>query len=250
MAIDAYEFDYDGKHYRWDRSTLRSPEGRAEMQRVLTTRVTELGYLGYTVGYQGLKDIETAKNVLQALRGNVTEPLLRAIETDIVEKMMNAPAQEETQVAAQPTEPAKPPDVDVERVREMNRIAADREGAEALRRAAAGQALDARQAAIVKQYKALEFAHNEQARHEQHSPGGWFKTTRPHALAPELYAIERIADPRERAHAIRRQQAAWRDDPKSPFSDTSHPDHKNAVEWMQRLYQADEELGAQPEDEK
>jgi hypothetical protein len=121
--IDAYEFDYDGKHYRWDRSTLRSPEGRAEIQRVLTARATELGYLGYTVGYQGLKDYRTAKNVLQALNGNITEPLLRAIETDIVEKMMNAPAQEETEVAAQPTnETAAPTAPGLENVRGMNAL--------------------------------------------------------------------------------------------------------------------------------
>jgi hypothetical protein len=67
------------------------------------------------------------------------------------------------------------PDADVERVKEMNRIAADREGGEALRRAVTGQDLDARQTAIVERYRALELAHNEQARHEQRSPGGTMK---------------------------------------------------------------------------
>jgi hypothetical protein len=144
MAANNYSFEYKGKRYQWDRNTLRSPEGRAEIKRVLRERVTELGYLGYTVGYQGLKDIDTAKNVLQALDGNITEPLLRAIETDIVEKMMNAAPQEETEVATQPTnETAAPTAPGLENVREMNRIAGTAEGRIALQRARNGQDLDA-----------------------------------------------------------------------------------------------------------
>jgi hypothetical protein len=78
--------------------------------------------------------------------------------------------------------------------------------------------------------------------------GGTFKTRRPYYAAPELYQIEKIADPRERVHAIRVLKSQWRDDPKSAYNDTSHGDHKNAVEWMQRLYQAKAELPQQPED--
>jgi hypothetical protein len=137
---------------------------------------------------------------------------------------------------------------DIARVKEMNAIAATPEGREARQRAATGQSLAPQQAALVKRYNDLEFAHNEQARHEQHSPGGWMSTARPHRVPSELHAIERIADVRERVHAIRQQKTAWRDDPKSPFNDASHPEHKNYVEAMNRLYIAESELGPQPED--
>jgi hypothetical protein len=139
---------------------------------------------------------------------------------------------------------------DIERIKEMNKIAADPEGRIALQRAQTGQDLDARQAEIVQRYKALEFAHNEQARKEQHSPGGWMKTSRPHSIPRELYDIERIAGVREKVHAIRGLRSRWRDDPKSAYNDTSNGDHKNAIEWMSRLYQAEQDLGPQPEDEK
>jgi hypothetical protein len=112
----------------------------------------------------------------------------------------------------------------------------------------AGAPLDAEQKEIMREYDRLEFANNSQARKEQAGSGGWMKTTRPHSIPAELHAIERIADPRERTHAIRQQKAAWRDNPTSPFNDASHPEHKNYVEAMSRLYQAEEELGRQPED--
>jgi hypothetical protein len=133
---------------------------------------------------------------------------------------------------------------------EIAQIVGTPEGRVALQRARTGQPLDARQAAIVKRHDELEAANNTVARKEQASRGGWMKTTRPHSIPTELHAIERIADVRERTHAIRQQKAAWRDDPKSPFNDASHPEHKNYVEAMSRLYQAEADLGPQPEDEK
>jgi hypothetical protein len=131
---------------------------------------------------------------------------------------------------------------------EIAAIVGSPEGKIALQRARTGQPLDARQAAIVKRHDELEAANNTVARREQASKGGWMKTARPHSIPAELHAIERIADPRERTHAIRQQKAAWRDNPTSPFNDASHPEHKNYVEAMSRLYQAEEELGRQPED--
>ena len=91
---------------------------------------------------------------------------------------------------------------------------------------------------------------NTQARKEQASAGGTFSTKRPHFVAPELYQLERIQDPREKAHAIRALKSSWRDDPKSAFNDVKHGDHKSAVEWMQRLYQAESELGPMDEDQQ
>jgi hypothetical protein len=112
----------------------------------------------------------------------------------------------------------------------------------------AGAPLDDRQKEIMRQYDRLETANNTQARKEAAGSGGWMSTRRPHSIPAELHAIERIADPRERTHAIRQQKAAWRDNPTSPFNDASHPEHKNYVEAMNRLYIAEADLGKQPED--
>jgi hypothetical protein len=139
---------------------------------------------------------------------------------------------------------------EIQAVREMNRLASTPEGKEALMRARTGQSLTPQQAQLWEVYRELEAGVNAVARKEQHSPGGWMKTTRPHTVAPELYALEKIQDPRERVHAIRALKSQWRDDPKSAYNDTAHGDHKNAIEWMSRLYQAEADLGPQQEDEK
>jgi hypothetical protein len=47
------------------------------------------------------------------------------------------------------------------------------------------------------------------ARPEVRAAGGTFKTARPHMVAPEMYELERIADPPERVHA----QLAQPEDP-------------------------------------
>jgi hypothetical protein len=114
----------------------------------------------------------------------------------------------------------------------------------------AGARMDDLEKEIMREYDRLEAANNTQARKEQASSGGWMKTTRPHMIPAELHAIERITDVRERVHAIRQQRAAWRDDKASPYNDVSHPEHKNYVGAMSRLYQAEADLGAQPEDGK
>jgi hypothetical protein len=230
------------EYVEWARSKIFAPDGRISRAGVAEVRRDLMSRVGYLSTTPDEKAVQEAIKLLDPSVDLTTEALAQ------LESIATSASETITQEGNEMAETAKSPDVDVERVREMNRIAADREGAEALRRAATGQALDARQTAIVKQYKALEFAHNEKARHEQHSPGGWMKTTRPHSIPSELHAIERIADVRERTHAIRQQKAAWRDDPKSPFNDASHPEHKNYVEAMSRLYQAEEELGRQPED--
>lgn len=230
--------NHRSKPYTWTMDTLRSAEGRAEIARVLREAKMDAGYAGKKA------DKDVADRVLGLIGDGrvITDAALRElgeIGTSVSETIT---PQEGDGMAANTN------NTDIERIKEMNRISSDREGAEALRRAATGQDLDARQAAIVQRYKALELAHNEQARHEQHSPGGWMKTTRPHALAPELYALEKIKDPRERVHAIRSLKSQWRDDPKSAYNDTAHGDHKNAVEWMQRLYREEEALGPTVED--
>ena len=57
--------------------------------------------------------------------------------------------------------------------------------------------------------------------------GGTFSTKRPHYVSPELYRIEAIKDPRERAHAIRAEKSRLRDDRKAlsaiPPILTTHP---------------------------
>ena len=122
---------------------------------------------------------------------------------------------------------------------EIAQIVSSPEGRIALQRARVGQPLDERQAAIVARHNELEAANNAQARKEQAGSGGWMSTKRPHAIPAELHAIERITDLREKVHAIRQQKAAWRDDKASPYNVASHPEHKNYVEAMSRLYRAE-----------
>jgi hypothetical protein len=247
--INAYEFDYAGKHYRWDRSTLRSPEGRAEIQRVLTARVAELDLLGYTAGYDVMQSNVTAKHVLEALAlpNGGGEAIFRAIEEDVREQLSAAP-QEEIEVATPTNETAKSPNVDVERVREMIRLErADPELRRALLRNSK-EGLTSRQAAQFDEYKSLETANNEQAYRERAVKSGMYKGARPHMIPSKFYELERIADPRERTHAIRELRAQMRDDKASPYNNASHPEHRAAVEQMTRLYRAEEELGPQPED--
>lgn len=246
--INAYEFQYAGKSYSWTRATLRSPAGRAEIQRVLTARVKELRYeLGWKAGYQVLKDIETAGHVLEALAlpNGGGEAIFRAIEDDIIEKL-SAASQEEIEVATNET--AKSPGVDVERVREMIRLErADPELRRALLRNSK-EGLTPRQAAQFDEYKSLETANNEQAYRERAVKTGTHTGARPHMIPSKFYELERIADPRERTHAIRELRAQMRDDKASPYNNASHPEHRAAVEQMTRLYRAEEELGPQPED--
>jgi hypothetical protein len=137
---------------------------------------------------------------------------------------------------------------ELQAVHRMNEIATTREGKEALQRAATGRGLSPAQAALVNEYKALEQQHNAQAKPAY--SGGTFKTRRPFALPKELFDIEKIADSRERLFAIRRLRGEWRDNEKSPFNDVQHPEHKNYTQAMQRLYQAESELGPAPEDGK
>jgi hypothetical protein len=131
---------------------------------------------------------------------------------------------------------------------EIAQIMGTPEGRVALQRARAGLELDARQKALVARHNELEAQNNAIALKERAVKTGLGKP-RPHYVAPELYRIEAIKDPRERIHAIRAQRAAWRDDPNSAYNDVRHGDHKWAVENMQRLYLAESELPPQPEDE-
>lgn len=105
------------------------------------------------------------------------------------------------------------------------------------------------QAALVRRYNELETKNNEVARAEvARQQGGTFKISRPHRLMGDLWRIEKIGDVRERAHAIRELRAKWRDDPTSDYNNVNSPEHKNAVESMRRLYDAEAELPPQPED--
>jgi hypothetical protein len=102
--------------------------------------------------------------------------------------------------------------------------------------------LDPAQSRLVEQYRSYEKQHNDAA-HRPYS-GGNFSTKRPFAIPNELFGLEKIADNRERLFAIRQLKSEWRDNPKSPFSDTAHPEHANAVSAMDRLYRAEAELSA------
>jgi hypothetical protein len=230
------------EYIEWARSKIFIPDGRISRQGVAEVRRDLISRVGYLSTTPDEKAVQEAIKLLDPSVDLTTEALAQ------LETIVTSASETITQEGNEMAETAKSPDVDVERVREMNRIAADREGAEALRRAATGQALDARQAAIVKQYKALEFAHNEQARHEQHSPGGTFSTKRPYAIPRDLFDLERITDSRERLFAVRQLRASWRDNPQSAFNDVKNPEHANHVSAMQRLYEHEAELEPAPED--
>jgi hypothetical protein len=135
---------------------------------------------------------------------------------------------------------------EIQAVHEMNQIASSREGKEALQRAATGQELSPAQAALVNEYKALEQQHNAQAKPAY--SGGTFKTARPFAIPKELFDLERIAGSRERLFALRQLRSEWRDNPKSPYNDVQHPEHKNYIGAMTRLYEAEQALGPVAED--
>ena len=231
MAANNYSFEYKGKRYQWDRNTLRSPEGRAEIQRVLSERVKELSYLGYTAGYNVMKDMTTARNVIQALGGNITEPLLRAIETDIVEKMMNAPAQEETEVATQATnETAAPTAPGLENVREMNRIAGTAEGRIALQRARNGQDLDAAQTALVQRYRSLEQAHNDAA--DAVKPSTSAREGLNTYIGRDVMAFATNQNRAQRQQLAAEHRAKVLGDTNHPYWNASSTEHKAAVLGM------------------
>jgi hypothetical protein len=131
---------------------------------------------------------------------------------------------------------------------ELAQMVKDPASKAAIDRARAGGSLTPEQRALVARHDELLALNNTQARKEQASSGGWMKTSRPHSIPAELHALERIQDPRERTHAIRQLTAEWRDNTKSPYSDAKHPEHRNYVQAMTRLYEAERELGPQPED--
>jgi hypothetical protein len=131
---------------------------------------------------------------------------------------------------------------------ELAQIVSSSAGKIALQRARTGQPLDAAQKKIVERRNELEASNNTIARKEQAGSGGWMSTRRPPSIPSELFDLERIQDPRERTFAIRELRSRWRDDKASPFNDVQHPEHRNHVQAMQRLYQEKESLGRQPED--
>jgi hypothetical protein len=224
--------------FKWAQPLIASAEGRAQLAGALK----EL-----TGGSRKNAEEEMVHQAVSLLsRPNFNSSTLAALQGLVAKAAeLTGTTQEELNAVTENTNP------DIERIREMNRITADREGREALQRAATGQALDARQTAIVQRYRELEQANNEIARHEdkiKNGAGGTMKISRPHYVAPELYALNKIQDPRERIHAIRALKSQWRDDPQSHYNNQKSPEHKNAIEWMSRLYQEEEALGKLPED--
>jgi hypothetical protein len=229
MAVDAFAFE--GKRY-----------GRDSFPELLRQRMKEMRDDPKSP-YRDAKHPQHAaavadmRNGYRWLNGEMSEAEEHEIASAVNEALRGEPEMATTEIAQRP---------ELQATRGMNEIAQSREGREALQRARTGQELTPAQAKLVQQYKELEQQHNSQAKPVY--TGGTFKVGRPHYVSPELYRIEAIKDPRERAHAIRAEKSRLRDDPKSPFSDTSHPDHKSAVNWMDRLYRAEAEL-PQPEDE-
>jgi hypothetical protein len=109
--------------------------------------------------------------------------------------------------------------------------------------------LDGRQKAIMARHDALEAANNTIARKEAARAGGWMSTKPPHRIPSDLYALDRIRDPREKLHGVRELRAKIRGDKEHPYNNSGHADYKIAVETMRRLYEVESELPQQPEDE-
>jgi hypothetical protein len=241
MANKKWDIVHRGKPYTFELNKLRvSADHRAELARVLKEAKQAAGYAAKSV------DVELADRVI-GLLGNGAEisneafAELGEIADGVTEAMS---AQGEDEVATDNTNTK-----DLELMQAIANIAGSAEGRAALNKARAGAPLTPQERETVDRHNLLLTQHNEIADKERSGTGGgWMPTTRPHALAPELYALEKIKDPRERIHAIRSLKSQWRDDPKSAYNDASHGDHKNAIAWMSRLYQAEEALGPQPED--
>jgi hypothetical protein len=149
------------EYIEWARSKVLAPDGRisragvAEVRRDLVSRV---GYLSTTPDE---KAVQEAIKLLDPSVDLTTEALAQ------LESIVTSANETITQEGNEMAETAKSPDVDVERVREMNRIQkADPQVRNALLRGNT-QGLTPQQINLLQQYKALELAHNEQARKEQ-----------------------------------------------------------------------------------
>jgi len=174
-----------------------SRAGVAEVRRELQSRV---GYLNRTADEKVMQDF------IKRFDPNVelTTESLAELKTMAMTAIESATSASETitQEGNEMAETAKSPDVDVERVREMNRIeASDPQVRLALQRRDT-QVLTPQQATQVKRYRELEFAHNEQARKEQHSKGGWMSSRPPRSIGSDVQAW--LNNP----HKVQRQQLA------------------------------------------
>jgi hypothetical protein len=96
--------------------------------------------------------------------------------------------------------------------RQLAEMMRDPEVRIALQRAKVGQPLDAAQRQIVARHNELEAQNNQIARREQAGSGGWMSTKPPHRVPSDLYRIDKIADPREKLHAVRELRAQIRAD--------------------------------------
>jgi hypothetical protein len=233
------------EYIEWARSKIFIPDGRISRQGVAEVRrdlISRVGYLRRTDDEQKMQEVI---ELLNPNRDLTTEAVaqLETVAKNTIESIAEKGAG--TEMATE-TETTK----DLELMQGIANIASSPEGRAALNKSRAGAPLSPREREIVDAHNALLKQHNEIADAERAGKGGgWMKTTRPHYISPEFYRIQAIKDPRERAHAIRAEKSRLRDDPKSPFSDTAHPDHASAVNWMDRLYRAEAEL-PQPEEEK
>jgi hypothetical protein len=236
MAIDA--FRWGGKQY--DRAGF----GALLRQQMQAARNDPKHAYNDRAHPQHAAAVADMHNAYRWLAGEVNEAEERELAVTVNETLRG----ENTEVKTGKDMPVKTGEQRPERqaAHRMNEIAGTLEGREALQRARTGAGLSPEQKALVSEYRTLELEHNSQAKPAY--TGGTFKTRRPHYVAPELYQIEKIQNQRERAHAIRALKSQWLSDPKSAYADTSHPDHKSAVDNMRRLYEHEAELGRQPED--
>jgi hypothetical protein len=227
MAANSFRFEHRGKVIEWTAETPAS-----EIERLLPEIIGDRGYAA------------TRADVAKAQRWLAGDQTVRA---EVMQQFIETIDAQENEMAEATNAPQS---AGLEALRARNKIMSTVEGRIAIERWRTGQDLNAQQQRLVDDYQAYEktYADAADAAKPKEAPGGWMKTARPHYISPELYRIEAIQDPRERVHAIRALRSEWRDNPKSAFNDVNHGDHKSAVEWLQRLYQAEQELGPQPED--
>ena len=164
------------EYVEWARTKIVMPDGRisragvAEVRRDLVSRV---GYLSRTPDE---KAVQQAIKLLDPSVDLTTEALAQ------LESVVTSTSETITQEGNEMADTTKSPNVNIERTEEMIRIErSDPQVRLALQRRDT-QGLTPQQATQVQRYRELEFAHNEQARHEQHSKGGTMSIRPPRSI--------------------------------------------------------------------
>jgi hypothetical protein len=218
-----YQIVHAGKLYTWHRDTLRSPEGRAEIQRVLPAYIRALGWKATDA------DVAMANGVLKVLEKG-TEADFVKIEQQVAE-VMNTPeseSQQETTEMAEATNAPQSPGL--EPVRGMNEIAKTVDGKIALQRWRNGQDLDPAQSRLVEQYRAYEKQYADAA--DAAKPSTSARKGLNTYISRDVMAFASNQSRVQRQQLAAEHRAKVLGDMNHPYWNASSTEHKSAVLGM------------------